>query len=123
MTENRYQNLTVDELVIEFGNLCLAQYEADNAEEIARYNFLFKRMTIVENELKARPGDQRRALQVYFGEGNLQLRLMAAHANLTIDYEKSRRELEAIEATEWMPQAANAGMTLESLDTGFYRPT
>jgi aminoglycoside phosphotransferase family enzyme len=123
MKPDQYRELTTPELVIEFTNICLAQSQAIEREENAIYNRLFERMQIVEAELKARPNDQRRALQALFGTGNLQVRLMAAQANLAVDYHKSRRELAAVAATRWMPQAAEAGMTLEDLDTGFYRPS
>jgi hypothetical protein len=123
MTARRYQKMTIPELVTEFETLCVAQYHATEREEIALYNRLFKRTQLLQVELKVRPGDQRRALQVLFGKGNLQVRYMAAHANLAVDYDKARRELEAIESTKWYPQAAQAGMTLDNLDTGFYRPT
>jgi hypothetical protein len=123
MTAQKYRTFSVEDLVTEFGNVCIAQYDADAREEIALYNRLYKRMQFILDELKIRPGDQRRALQIFLGHGNLQLRYMAAHANLAIDYQKSRNELEAIKATNWMPQAANAAMTLDYLDNGFYRPT
>jgi hypothetical protein len=123
MTATQYQKMSVPALVREFVTLCIAQHHALEREEIAQYNRRYKRVEAIKNELKSRPGDQRRALQVLFGQGNLQVRYMAAHANLAIDYDKARNELEAIAATHWQPQAANAGITLENLDTGFYTPT
>ena len=58
-----------------------------------------------------------------FGHPNMQVRLTAARANLAVDYIAARRELEAIVDEQWFPQAGDAGMTLEHLDSGVYRPT
>lgn len=123
MTTAQYTKMSVPELVREFDQLCIAQYHSLEREEISQYNRRYRRVENIKNELKSRDGDQRRALQVFFGQGNLQTRYMAAHANLAVDYDKARRELEIIAATKWYPQAADAGMTLENLDSGFYRPT
>ncbi|SEG66813.1 DUF2019 domain-containing protein [Bosea lathyri] len=122
MTAAQYTKMSVSELVQEFEALCIAQYHSTEREEISEYNKRYKRIVAVQNELKSRDGDQRRALQTLFGQGNLQVRYMAAHVNLAVDYDKARQELEAIAATKWYPQAAEAGMTLENLDSGFYRP-
>lgn len=123
MTRDRYSKMTTAALVAEFETICVAQYNSIEREETAKFNRQFKRMVAILDELKSRPGDQRRALQVLFGHDSLQVRYMAADANLAVDYEKARRELEVIAATKWYPQAAEAGMTLQYLDSGFYRPT
>jgi hypothetical protein len=123
MTTLRFRKMSISELVQEFETLCIAQYHALEREEIAQFNRRYKAVEAVQNELKSREGDQRRALQTLFGRGNLQVRYMAAHANLTIDYDKARREFEQIAASKCNPQAAQAGMTLENLDSGFYKPT
>ena len=123
MTQTQYAGMTAAELVREFETLCIAQYRSLEREEITQFNKRYKNIQAIHDELKSRTGDQRRALQSLFGKGNLQARYMAAHSNLAIDYDKARKELEAIAATNWHPQAAQAGMTLWNLDRGVYRPT
>lgn len=123
MISHKYHAMTTDELVNEFFVLCVAQHHSIEREEFAKFRRQYNLVEAIQNELKSRPGDQRRALQVFFGQGNLQVRYVAAHANLTIDYDKARQELKAIAATKWHPQAAEASMTLRDLDSGFYRPT
>jgi hypothetical protein len=116
-------SLQNDEIVSAFEKLCIEQYDAMEREEQGRVNRLFWQIYGLEVELKSRPGDQRRVLMQLFGHPNMQVRLTAARANLAVDYIAARRELEEIVNSQWQPQAMDAGITLENLDTGFYRPT
>ncbi len=123
MTPSKLKSLTSAELKQLFENLCIAQYDALEGNEIASFNRRFDRILAIENELKSRPGDQRRILMTLFGHPNMQVRLTAARANLAVDYIAARRELQAIVDEQWFPQAGEAGMTLWNLDRGFYHPT
>ncbi|PZU94600.1 MAG: hypothetical protein DI527_03235 [Chelatococcus sp.] len=116
-------SLSNAEIVRLFEQLCIEQYDAMEGDEIARTNRLVWRVHALEQELKSRPGDQRRVLMQLFGHPNMQVRLSAARANLAVDYIAARRELQAIVDEKWYPQAGDAGMTLHHLDTGFFRPT
>ncbi|WP_439497115.1 DUF2019 domain-containing protein [Bosea sp. (in: a-proteobacteria)] len=116
-------SLQNDEIVRTFEKLCIEQYDAMEREEQGRVNRLFWQIYGLEVELKSRPGDQRGILMQLFGHPNMQVRLTAARANLAVDYIAARRELEEIVNSQWQPQAMDAGITLENLDTGFYRPT
>lgn len=111
-------SLSNADIVKAFVDLCIEQHDAMDGNEQARVNRLFWRIHALENELKSRPGDQRRILMQLFGHPNMQVRLTAARANLAIDYAAARRELEAIVAERWFPQSGDAGMTLYFLDTG-----
>ncbi|QEL23301.1 DUF2019 domain-containing protein [Bosea sp. F3-2] len=115
--------LSNTEILKLFERLCVEQYDAIERNENARANRLILKSWALETELKSRPGDQRRVLMKLFGHPNMQVRLAAARANLAVDYVAARRELQAIVDEQWFPQAGDAGMTLEHLDSGFYRPT
>lgn len=52
----------VRDLVAKFTEICIAQYLAAYVIDTARYNRSYKAMQRVRAELKAKPGDQRRAL-------------------------------------------------------------
>ena len=117
------KTLSSEQIVRRFEQLCIEQYDAMEREEQARVNRLVWRVYALEMELKSRQGDQRRLLMKLFGHPNMQVRLAAAHANLAVDYLSARRELQAIVAEKWYPQAMDAGITIENIDTGFYRPT
>ena len=115
--------LSAAELTALFEKLCIEQYDALERDEIAAFNRRYDKIQAVQDELKSRPGDQRRVLMKLFGHSNMQVRLTAAHATLTIDYLAARRELQTIADSKWYPQAADASMALDSLDSGFYKPT
>ncbi|MCO5092302.1 DUF2019 domain-containing protein [Bosea sp. (in: a-proteobacteria)] len=123
MTPSKLKSLTSEELKRLFEQLCIQQYDAIERNENASYNRRYKKILAIQNELKARPGDQRRILMSLFGHPNMQVRLTAAHTNLAVDYIAARRELQAIIDEQWFPQSGDAGMTLWNIDRGFYRPT
>ncbi|MCR6734819.1 MAG: DUF2019 domain-containing protein [Afipia sp.] len=91
--------------------------------QIAKYNRLFDRMKDIHDELKRRPGDQRRILVQLFGFPNMHVRLQAAKLTLAVAPLEARAQLQAIVDSKWFPQAGDAGMCLHNLDTGFYKPT
>ncbi|CAH1655050.1 conserved hypothetical protein [Hyphomicrobiales bacterium] len=123
MTSSKLKSLTTEELKRLFEQLCIQQYDALEDNAIAGYNKRYNTILAIQNELKSRPGDQRRILMSLFGHPNMQVRLTAAHANLAVDYIAARRELQAVVDEQWFPQSGDAGMTLWNLDRGFYRPT
>jgi hypothetical protein len=111
------------ELLARFEKLCVEQYNALDRQEYAAFNRRYDRIQAIEDELKSRPGDQRRILMTLFGHPNMQVRLTAARANLAIDYPAARREIQDIADSKWGPQCLDAGMTLINLDNGIYRPS
>ncbi len=124
MTQQKnLKSLSNAEIVDLFERLCIEQYDAMEREEQARVNRLVWRIHDLETELKSRPGDQRYELMRLFGHPNMQVRLSAAQANLSIDYASARREIQKIKDSKWYPQAMDAGMTLYFLDTGKSKPT
>ncbi len=75
------------------------------------------------NELKARPGDARHALVSLYQHPNLQVVLNAAKATLAVAPDAARRMIEAIAESKAYPQAGDAGMCLDNLDRGIFKPT
>lgn len=118
-----FSSLSNAEIVDLFERLCIEQYDAMEGDEQARVNRLVWRIHDLETELKSRPGDQRYELKKLFGHPNMQVRLSAAQANLSVDYASARREIQEIKDSKWYPQAMDAGMTLYFLDTGEYVPS
>ena len=62
MKRPKLEEMSVAELVDCFAAICIAQDQALLYSEIAKLNRLIGQMRAAEEELKARPGDQRRAL-------------------------------------------------------------
>jgi hypothetical protein len=101
----------------------LAQYDAAYVVDTKKYNRLFAKMQTIENEMKRREGDQRRALLPLLDHPNVQVRMMAAHAVLAISPAFARKAFESVRESGIFPQAANAGMALRALDNGTYVPS
>lgn len=115
--------MTTAQLVDQFARNCAEQDNADLEGNMAKYRRLFQGMKEIHDELKSRPGDQRRELIALFDYPNMQVRLQAAKLTLAVAPQEARSQLEAIVASNWMPQAGDAGMSLWNLDRGVFKPT
>lgn len=109
-------------LVDRFAAVCIEQNNALFEDDIKKFNGLFDRMMEIKNELKSRPGDQRKALLALFNHRNIQVRLQAARLTLAVAPEEARRAIQAIVDSKWQPQAGDAGMCLLRLDRGDFVP-
>jgi Domain of unknown function (DUF2019) len=123
MRLTKLHELSVTDLVARFEQIALEQDQALLMDEVARYNTLYDQMDAVKNELKSRPGDQRRALLVLYDHPNGQVRLKAAIGTLAVAPESARESLQSIADSHEYPEAAEAGMTLWDLDRGTFKPT
>ncbi len=122
-TSRELSALAASELVDNFVQIAVRQDECLLANEIAKYNRLFRQMQDIVQELKSRPGDQRRALMALYDHPNMQARVKAAKATLAVAYSQARTVLEAIRDSGWQPQALDAGMSIRNLDKGIFRPS
>lgn len=109
-------NVTSDDLVQLFAENTREQDKALLLGQIAKYNRLFARMKEIHDELKARPGDQRRMLIQLFEFPNMQVRLQAAKLTKEVAPLEARAQLQAIVDSKWFPQAGDAGMSLSIMD-------
>jgi len=123
MKKQKLDTASVDELVERFIALCVEQDRELLRGDVPRVNQLFDDIEAIKQELKSRPGDQRHALIPLYQHDNMQVRLEAATATLAIAPEAARTALEAIKASGWMPQAAEASHTFWTLDRGIFKPT
>lgn len=123
MRKVNLQELGVEELVNRFIEIGLAQERALLYDELAKFSRLFEQMQEVVRELKRRPGDQRQALLGLYDHPNLQVRLKAVKNSLALAPEEGRRVLQAIAGSREYPQAGEAGMSLDNLDRGIFKPT
>jgi len=121
--QGKLQGMTTEQLVDRFIAIALDQDDALLKDKIPRFNRLYGLMTAVEEELKARSGDQRRALLALLNHSNPQARLKAAIATLAAAPDAARRTLQAIVDRNEDPQAVDASGMLRSLDEGRYEPS
>jgi hypothetical protein len=123
MTRPRLQNLTTGQLVKRFEEITLAQDDALLEDRLAAFSRLFEEMRAVLDELRARDGDQRRALVPLYEHPNAQVRLKAAKNTLAVAPQEALKVIQAIANSREYPQAGEAGMCLWNLERGIFKPT
>jgi len=114
--------MTTNELAERFAFIGVEQDKAQRADDLQRYKQLCLQMKAIDDELKDRPGDQRRELLSLYDHPNMQVRLMAAKLTLAVAPETARRMLQLIRQRRHQPQAGDAGMCLRALDEGIFVP-
>jgi hypothetical protein len=119
----KLKDMSVDQLVEFFTEIGVHQDRAVLIGETANYNRLYDQKAAVVTELKAREGDQRRALLRLYNHPSMQVQLNAATATLALAPEAAIRVLQSIEASRTPDHALRAGMTLSALDQGIFKPT
>jgi len=117
------KDMPVVELVDQFTEITLRQYDAALFDNITKYNSLVDQMLAVADELKSRPGDQRSALVPLLVHPNRQVRLMAAEFTLALAPVASRQTLQELSDAKVYPQSAYAMGTLRALQRGDRKPT
>lgn len=122
MTRRSLSDLTIRDLVQSFIEIAFEQQKAELHGDLRKMRLLYWKMDAVENELRARPGDQRRALVPLLRHGNIQVMMKAALSTLAVEPKKARTVLEAISLSGRQPQALEAGMSLRFLDDGVFKP-
>jgi hypothetical protein len=119
----KLDNLTVEQLVERFTSITLDQDRALRSSNHGRFNRLFDDMEAVKQELQSHNGDQRRALLPLYDYPNPQVRLKAAKATLAVAPETALKMLRTIAESREYPQAGEAGISLDNLKDGIFKPT
>jgi Domain of unknown function (DUF2019) len=116
MTPRKLEDMRIEQLVEMFASIALAEYDALEIGDNAKFRRLFRQMTDLRAELKSRPIEQRRALMALYQHPNPQVRYEAASATADFAPEAVRRVCEIIIERNEYPQAANAGIIIDNLD-------
>lgn len=122
MKQAKLSSSTTNELVVQFAEIGVAQYEAILNLDARRYNRLYDEMTLVSQELKQRAGDERKRLTELYRHPNIQVRLKAAIHTLAVYPQEARKVLEEVGSLKGYPPCADARMMLRALDQGTYVP-
>ncbi|RYH57384.1 MAG: DUF2019 domain-containing protein [Alcaligenaceae bacterium] len=123
MRRANLSQLSIVDLVERFAKITSAQDEASLGGRYAEYNRLYDHMIDICDELKSRDGDQRAHLIKLYSHQNMHVRLQAAKLTLAVAPQEARDQLQAIVASQWFPQAGDAGMCLRNLELGVFKPT
>jgi hypothetical protein len=123
MTLNDIRRWSVERLVEEFANSCKAQGEALLGGDVNTHNRHYRDMAAIRDELKSRPGDQRRALLALYESDNPYIRLQAARATYALAPDAARAVIEEVANSKNYPFAGHAGMALWAIDEGISKPS
>lgn len=123
MKGNRYNKMTLDELLAKYIEIGIGQYNAIEAFDNRTFNRLYRHKKAIATELKSRLGDQRPILRPLLDHANLQVRINAANELLALAPDEALATLEAVRATRIQPFAGDAGMALRALKWGYTDPS
>lgn len=118
MTTYILHDMSDDTLANLFRDVAEQQYYAIQMGENRKYTKFYRDMDAIARELRRRDADGRRLLARFFRDSNPQVRLMCAAAALTVLPEQARATLQELHDSKEFPQAADAGMFVDSFDEG-----
>lgn len=87
-------------------------------DETSKYNRLYASYAAIVEELKSRPGDQRRLLIPLLDHPDIGVRLLTAKTVFALVPVEALATIEQIAASKKYPWAGDAGMTLFHLEVG-----
>ncbi|MBQ8103620.1 MAG: DUF2019 domain-containing protein [Afipia sp.] len=122
MSQGDLETATIEDLVAIFTAIAEKQNAALEGIRSAEYNRLYRQMEKVEAQLKAREGDQRRALLPLYRHPSPTVRFKAAIATFVFAPREAREVLQLIKDRKEFPIAMNASQMLSAIDEGRYTP-
>lgn len=117
------QDATIEALLERYVDIGAQQDEALLDQDTRRFNRLFDRMIEVEQELASRGKDARLQLLTLYEHPNAQVRLNAIKETLAVAPKRARMALKELAESVDYPQAMDAGMSIDGLDDGSWKPT
>ena len=112
MTKPDYSSMSLSDLHAAFEKMCLDQYEAKLDDDIKKVNRIFKALTQVRLEVKARGVEARLSFLPFLTHSNSKVRLVAAKWVYPVAPTDALKCLEALSAARILCQSLDAGMTL-----------
>lgn len=117
------KNASIEDLIERYVEIGIQQDVALTDRETRRFNRLFDHMIEVEQELSVRGTQARLRLLTLYDHPNAQVRLNAIKETLAVAPKRAREALKELADSSDHPQAGDAGMTLDDLDSGEWKPT
>lgn len=123
MTDNDLKMLSNSDLVERFRVYALDEVVALLDSDIPTITTLYWKKDAIDNELRGRGPEARRALLTLLDDESPRVRLEAARRSLAVDHERALRTIKDVAASQQMPEAGDAGMALLALQRGTFKPT
>ena len=115
--------LSDSDLMAQFRQHALDMSEVLLDSNIRAENRLVDKMKAIDDELRRRGSSARKALLVLLNDEDLRVRYEAARRSLAVDRDIALKVLREVQASHYMPVAAEAGLTLSHLEQGIFKPT
>ena len=115
-------SMSLEAVINRYIELSVQQGEANEDDDVSRYNRLYKKLGVIDAELRSRGPSARLALTALFTHPNKQVRLNAATESLAIAPDEARAVLQKFRETRVGPYCLDAGMTIVNLDNGVFKP-
>jgi len=112
------ESLSVEEVVEKFKERAMAYEEADGSDETEH---LYDELEDAVDELKRRPGDERRSLFALYAHPDVRVRYAAADATRTLAPRLSKHRLANIDDVDWQPPSD--GLDIERAGLAAVFPT
>ena len=122
MSITNLSRLNNSDLVERFRALAIEKSKVLLDSNTAAANRIYDRMEEIDQELRRRGSDARKALLVLLDDRDRRVRFEAAQKSLAVAPQKALETIKQIAASHFMPLAGEAGMALEFLADGIFKP-
>ncbi len=133
MTSRNYSEMSDEELAKAFVEISVSEADAIGLGKVRTMRKLFDQLRALKETLRARGPEARRVLVPFlsysppsasiFADQAAQVRLNAARELLAVVPEQARAALEDLAANGPSAQSGRAGMCLQFLEDGVFKPT
>jgi hypothetical protein len=133
MTTRQYSAMSDQQLAEAFVEISVKEADAKGRRDSRTVNKLIKQLRAIEETLRARGPEARKVLvpllsyrvrpSPFFADQTAQVRLNAAKELLAVVPDQARATLEDLAARGPSAQSGSAGMCLQLLEDGVFKPT
>lgn len=122
MSATDLTRLKNEDLVVRFREHALKKSDVLLDSNTRAANRLVDKMYAIDQELRRRGPDARKALTALMDDPDIRVRYEAARRLLAVAPERALATIQAVENQHFMPVSAEAGMTLLALTEGIFKP-
>lgn len=122
MSRTNLSQMSNGELVERFRALAIEKSKVLLDSDTAAANRIYDRMEAIDQELRRRGPEARKALLVLLDDRDCRVRFEAAQQSLAVAPQKALETIKQIAASHFLPLAGEAGMALEFLAEGIFKP-
>jgi Domain of unknown function (DUF2019) len=119
MTKKSFEHMTIQELIAAYEQIVLEQDQSFRFEKNTKFNKEFKIRVAIVEQLRSRPGDQRKALAPLLDRREPWMRICVAEDTYSLDPERSRKYMQTVADYRFDPYKGRAASSLGLWDMGY----